>query len=250
MKWEHLFEAEDEIRNLERSYKSHPSPEALLNLLKAKCRVGRDSVCARATEPTSASQWAKFVALYGGELSREPGPGDRYFDLIFPTFALREFFLEATQHLNWLNYSVHRDHDTANKFTVSIHTARGIRGPRLSRLDFTFERLEWDDPLVRGTQYYHLPRAVSYRIGARTVRHIIGAGTRDDVDLFRLSGSNTVYVLSMNPGLGYVGLSAYEDGEEAGDIFLDHDQQIEEMLGPLGLNLPDTQIVRRLINHL
>lgn len=54
-------------------------------------------------------------------------------------------------------------------------------------------------------------------------RYVIGAGTKDEVDLFTENGA--LYVLSRNRGLGYAGLEVFRDGERIADVFCDGEIQ-------------------------
>lgn len=47
------------------------------------------------------------------------------------------------------------------------------------------------------------------------------AGTSDELDVFNEGA--TIFVLSTNQGLGYVGMQAFEDGEQIGAVFIDGD---------------------------
>lgn len=89
-------------------------------------------------------------------------------------------------------------------------------------------------------------------------------GQDDDVYVYRLS-NREFGVLSLNPRYDYAGWSVYrlgsddvarrrdfESGEEfdvyapVGEMFLQHDYQIEQTLGPRGLDLAPATIARRL----
>jgi hypothetical protein len=94
-----------------------------------------------------------------------------------------------------------------------------------------------------------------------------GHGSGDDIHVFKEDGR--ILVLTINHGLGYVGLSEYNLGdkpspkfnrsgdddpyysiEEDGNVFLDKDYEIEETLGPKGLDLAPMTIAKRLIEYL
>jgi hypothetical protein len=95
------------------------------------------------------------------------------------------------------------------------------------------------------------------------VTFTIGAGSRDSLELFRSKGNagfphTDLYLLvSTNRGLDYVGLEVYawcdrenqwEAREDLGG-FLQNDEQIEDILGPLGLDLQTHNIARRMIQR-
>jgi hypothetical protein len=77
-------------------------------------------------------------------------------------------------------------------------------------------------------------------------RFLIGAGTNDDVDVFKEGGPYLVLVV--NRGLGYCGLEVFSPGdcEPSGEVFLQADYEIEDVLGKRGLGLADATIARRL----
>ena len=78
----------------------------------------------------------------------------------------------------------------------------------------------------------------------------IGAGTSDHIGVYERGG--LLYVLSRNYGLGYIGLAAYEvnTGEEAGEVFLQNDWDLEEILGKNWEDLSEEEIVQRLDPYL
>jgi len=57
----------------------------------------------------------------------------------------------------------------------------------------------------------------------------IGAGWRDELDVFEESGE--LYVLSRNPGLGYAGLEVFRDGDTVADTFTDTGQLADYING-------------------
>lgn len=60
-------------------------------------------------------------------------------------------------------------------------------------------------------------------------RYAIGAGSRDDVDLFTEGGA--LYVLARNYGLTYAGLEIFKDGERIADTFTDYEEQAGYLCG-------------------
>ena len=56
----------------------------------------------------------------------------------------------------------------------------------------------------------------------RGARHIIGAGTADDVDIFTEGGA--LYVIARNYSLEYAALEVFRDGERIADVFAEHEQ--------------------------
>ena len=76
-------------------------------------------------------------------------------------------------------------------------------------------------------------------------RHKLSAGYADDIHVYREAG--LTYVLSINSGLGYIGLETFEGSQPAGDIFL-QEEQVVETLGRADL-APFT-IIRRLMEFI
>lgn len=87
-----------------------------------------------------------------------------------------------------------------------------------------------------------------FRDKAGKHRMHISAGGRDIIDVYR-HGEET-YVLTKNRGLGYVGLEIFRGDEGAGDIFLQSEDEIHDILGHRGLDLADHNIIRRLSEYI
>ena len=84
---------------------------------------------------------------------------------------------------------------------------------------------------------------ITFSKGKDKHTHKIGAGYGDDILVYRENG--TVYVLSHNPGLCYVGLEAFEGDEKLDDIFL----QGEEVFDVLGdHDLTPCEMIQQLKN--
>lgn len=90
-----------------------------------------------------------------------------------------------------------------------------------------------------------------------------GHGTRDDVTVFRLKGTNLFYVVCVNTGLPYVGVALYdlehykhvrkaddETVKPSSEVFLQESYQVEESLGKDGERLHPRTIVNRLDDYL
>tara|TARA_Y100000034_G_scaffold109328_1_gene140538 strand:- start:234 stop:572 length:339 start_codon:yes stop_codon:yes gene_type:complete len=78
----------------------------------------------------------------------------------------------------------------------------------------------------------------------------IGAGTSDGIDVFK-GDDGYLYVLITNLRMGYVGLEIFDpEGEAVGDQFLQNDWEIEEILGPRGLDLAEHNMVRRMAQYI
>ena len=78
-----------------------------------------------------------------------------------------------------------------------------------------------------------------------TYRHKLSAGYADEIHVYREAG--LTFVLSVNEGLGYIGMETFEGSQPAGDIFLQEDQVVET-LGRTDL-APFT-IIRRLMEFM
>jgi len=96
--------------------------------------------------------------------------------------------------------------------------------------------------------HYGPTQQITYRdkTGSYTVN--ISAGSSDSVDVFREGG--VTYVLSINRSIGYVGVQAFKEGQDYGDVFLQNDWEIREALGPRGLDLQDVTIARKLSEYI
>ncbi len=83
--------------------------------------------------------------------------------------------------------------------------------------EYEIERESIEEQLAAGR--YNPALVVTFR-GHRCT---LGAGTTDTLHLFEEGG--TLFALSGNDPLGYMGLQAFCDGEEIGDTFAqDHDE--------------------------
>ena len=97
-----------------------------------------------------------------------------------------------------------------------------------------------------------------------TVTFPIGAGTRDQIDLFRSKGNKEDshtdwYVfISFNRSLDYVGSEVFTwsdrenrwEAREDLSVFLQNEEQIKDILGPQGLDLCTHNIARRLLQRI
>ena len=78
--------------------------------------------------------------------------------------------------------------------------------------------------------------------------HLHG-GTRDTIHVF--TESIGIYVLTINKGLGYIGLNSYTSPEPdlINTVFLHNKQEIEECLGQKWEQMKPETITKRLINY-
>ena len=135
---------------------------------------------------------------------------------------------------------------------VEVEMARAFSGPRLVNVDYELEERE-------GEKYYPDLYLV-YKARRKPVAINLGGdrvpwGQNDEVSLYRFTGRDRIYLLTINRGLEYVGIRAYDpdaenyENDAAWHVFLQVDWTIEELLGPRGINLPEQQIVRRIVAH-
>lgn len=89
-----------------------------------------------------------------------------------------------------------------------------------------------------------------YRDKRKIQRVPIGAGTSDDIYVYR--EGDDIYVLTVNDRLGYVGLDIFsgDPAEKAGEMFLQTDYEIEEILGRRGLDLSPPTMIRYMSNYI
>lgn len=78
----------------------------------------------------------------------------------------------------------------------------------------------------------------------------ISAGKSDEVHVFTQDRGNVI-VLTINHALYYCGIEAFDKkGELFDHTFLQADNEISEVLGPMGLDLAPITIAKRLYNYL
>lgn len=252
-KWSHLVEADDKLRVLERKYAESGLVTDLVKWMSEKHRVGKLITCK--SPPRTQAAWSKIAAAFEAQMPRPITPGQRFIQLSFRHQEVRQLFMRATDCIRpQLSVRVMGEVDQPNLYPVEIELARAIRAPRLTRVNFQQETAPDDHPQVQAGQYYNNPQMITFRLRGREYNTVIGAGSNDDTSLWRLQGDAYVYLLSYNTGMGYVGLTEYwlsdEDVLEHNEVFLDNDQGIQDALGPSGLELPETLMVRRLMDRL
>jgi len=82
---------------------------------------------------------------------------------------------------------------------------------------------------------YNPARAIVYQWDKMTYNVTIDAGTSDDVDVYH--EGNTLYVLSRNYGLDYVGLELIENGEIVGEVFFQYAENADVNLDAAPWNI-------------
>lgn len=107
----------------------------------------------------------------------------------------------------------------------------------------TIRTMTWDEAEQYG--YCNRGQVMDYNC----ISYRLSAGTRDDIQLFR-SGV-TLYVLTINHHLDYVGLNAYIGSERdpIDDIFLQGDLAISECIGNDWRSLSLVSLATRLIQQ-
>lgn len=83
----------------------------------------------------------------------------------------------------------------------------------------------------------------------RKGRLVLSAGSSDNLAVFRHGES--LVILSTNGGLGYAGLQVADivTGEQTGEVFLQADYEVEEILGRNGLEKSANWIARALLPY-
>jgi hypothetical protein len=79
--------------------------------------------------------------------------------------------------------------------------------------------------------------------------HLQG-GTKDTIHVF--TESIGIYVLTVNKGLGYIGLNSYmtPEPDPINSIYLHNNQEIKETLGDKWESMKPVTIVKHLVNYL
>lgn len=266
MKWTYLIEADKDIRALERAAKGSNDPADLFRFLSAKYRSEPKSLFSCASPPRTISAWKRIVDVFGAKLARQPSSGGRYIEIIFPTEELRQLFFTASDCVRpQLSMTAMTASDGPGHYHLEVQLGRGIRAPRLAQVPFVEGDAPRGHPQVAGHGYFNNPPMIDFRVSGRRYNTIVGSGSTDYTSLWRVAGERSiVYYLNYNNALGYVGMTGYylvdaelqevpDHGqrwipEEGANWDYSGDNNIEAVLGPMGLDLPETQIVRRLLN--
>jgi hypothetical protein len=116
----------------------------------------------------------------------------------------------------------------------------------MKAIKFDIQRESWDDMHQSGR--YNRGLEVTFRdfLGTHTVK--VGAGYSDDWYVYQ--ELNATYFLSMNTGLGYVGLEIFEGDEKVWEMFLQTDYNLESVLGKKGLDLAPYNIIKAMLNYM
>ena len=109
----------------------------------------------------------------------------------------------------------------------------------MRRVNYQIEKETIDSMVEAGR--FNPALELTFRDKTGTHTHIIGAGYSDTVDVYR-DGKET-FVLSRNFSLGYVGLEVFEGETIIGDMFLQNNWEVKEIVGLIHL-MPYTLINR------
>lgn len=112
----------------------------------------------------------------------------------------------------------------------------------MRRVGFKIEKETYEEQRAAGR--YNPGLVVLFRDKRGNHRVHIGAGYSDDVEVYR-EGDET-FILSKNRRLDYVGLEIFRGSQQVGEMFLQLSQDIQEILGPRGLDLADHNIIKRM----
>lgn len=116
----------------------------------------------------------------------------------------------------------------------------------MRRVGFQAKKETYEEQRAAGR--YNPGLVVLFRDRTGNHRVHIGAGYSDNIEVYR-EGDET-FILSKNYRLGYVGLEIFQGSRQVGEMFLQNSQDIDEILGPKGLDLADHNIVKRMAQWL
>jgi len=99
--------------------------------------------------------------------------------------------------------------------------------------------------IKKTNRMYCMPLIIKWK-GMHTT---IGAGTSDDLDFYE--EDKILYVLSRNYNLDYVGLETFSTcSSQIDNIFLQNQEEIEEVLSKNGINKSAPWVIKTLRNYL
>ena len=87
---------------------------------------------------------------------------------------------------------------------------------------------------------------ITFRDKTGTHTHTLGIGSGDALDVYR-EGQET-FALARNFGLGYVGLEIFRGDETVGEMFIQSQDEVNEIVGSIDL-MPYT-IIRRMAQYI
>lgn len=111
-------------------------------------------------------------------------------------------------------------------------------------VDYELQRESYEDMIATGR--YNEALEIVFRDKTGKHIHKLDAGRMDDIDVYR-DGKET-FVLTRNFGLGYVELEVFEGDEKVGDVFIQNDSEVQEIVG--SLDLAPYTIIRRMAQYI
>ena len=114
----------------------------------------------------------------------------------------------------------------------------------MRRVDYKLQRESFEDTMAAGR--FHEALEIVFRDKSGKHIHKIDAGRRDEIDVYR-DGKET-FVLTRHFGLGYVGLEVFDGDEKVGDMFIQNDYEVKEIVG--SLDLAPYTIIRRMAQYI
>jgi len=101
----------------------------------------------------------------------------------------------------------------------------------MRRVKYNIEKESIDEQIRAGKFNPCLKLTFWDKAGTHT--HIVGAGYSDTIDVYR-EGQET-FVLTRNFGLGYIGLEIFDGQILVGEMFIQNDSEVEELVGSIDL---------------
>jgi hypothetical protein len=114
----------------------------------------------------------------------------------------------------------------------------------MRRVNYQIEKETIDSQVKAGR--FNPALELTFRDKTGTHTHTIGAGHSDTLDVYR-DGKET-FVLVRNFGMGYVGLEGFKGDEKIGNVFLQSDYEVKEIVGNIDL-MPYT-LIRRMAQYI
>jgi len=112
--------------------------------------------------------------------------------------------------------------------------------------DYRTELESWESQRTAGR---YNPATV-LKVDGHAAEYTLGAGRSDSLTVF-VQG-NEILVLSVNHGLGYVGLEIFDsaDGSQIGERFYQDEDELKQSVGPKGLDYSERTLATRLANEI
>ena len=114
----------------------------------------------------------------------------------------------------------------------------------MKRVKYSIERESTDEQVEAGRFNPCLKLTFRDKTGIHT--HKIGAGYSDEIDVYR--EDQETFVLTRNSGLGYVGLEIFNGPAPVGEMFIQNDLGIEEIVG--NINFAPYTVIKRMAQYI